>query len=98
MEKKEFRFGKKNRLRYPYRNWTLVSVPDNVTWFRSYTKLTGTHGFNTESIKNGNPFNSIFLSLDQVSAIVHSPIGNYVATLEGRPGEKGAAVRIYCNW
>ena len=52
----------------------------------------------TESIKNGNPFNSIFLSLDQVSAIVHSPIGNYVATLEGRPGEKGAAVRIYCNW
>lgn len=25
-------------------------------------------------------------------------MGNYIATLEGRPGEKGAAVRIYCNW
>ena len=37
-------------------------------------------------------------TMDQVSVIVHSPIGNYVATLEGQPGEKSAAVRIYCNW
>ena len=33
--KKSFGFRKKNRHRY--RNWSLVSVPDNETWFRSYT-------------------------------------------------------------
>ena len=28
--------GKKNRLRYRYRNWTFVSVPDTETWFPSH--------------------------------------------------------------
>ena len=37
-------------------------------------------------------------TIDQVRVLVHSPIGNYVASLEGRPGDKNAAVRIYCNW
>ena len=39
--KKKFRFRKKKfRLWYRYRNWTLVSVPDTETWFRSYTNLS----------------------------------------------------------
>ena len=38
-EKKEFRFRKKKiQLRYRYRNWTLVLVPDTETWFLSHTK------------------------------------------------------------
>ena len=42
-EKKKFQFRKKKfLLRYRYRNWTLVSVPDTKTWFRSYTKCNAT--------------------------------------------------------
>jgi hypothetical protein len=33
-----------------------------------------------------------------VSELLHSPIGNYVATLEGKRGKKGASVRVYVNW
>ena len=35
--KKSFGFRKRNHHRY--RNWSLVSVPDTETWFRSYTSL-----------------------------------------------------------
>ena len=34
----------------------------------------------------------------QICELVHSPIGNYVATLEGSRGSKGASVRVYVNW
>ena len=37
-DKKKFRFRKKKfRIRYWYRNWTLVLVPNTVNWFRLYT-------------------------------------------------------------
>ncbi len=39
-----------------------------------------------------------FSTIDHVSQLVYSPVGNYVATLEGKPGEKASAVRIYANW
>jgi hypothetical protein len=49
-------------------------------------------------LKKASQVSHTFPTIDQVAEIVHSPIGNYVATLEGKPGEKGACVRIYCNW
>jgi hypothetical protein len=36
--------------------------------------------------------------LFEVSDLLHSPVGNYVATLEGKRGKKGASVRVYVNW
>ncbi|CAH0391907.1 unnamed protein product [Bemisia tabaci] len=42
-----------------------------------------------------------FPTIDQVDTIVHSRIGNYVATLErkkARYGSEGAYVRVYANW
>ena len=37
--KKSFSFGKKDRLQNRYRNWTLVSVPNTETEFRSHTTM-----------------------------------------------------------
>ena len=36
--------------------------------------------------------------LFQVSELLYSTVGNYVATLEGNRGKKGASVRVYVNW
>ena len=33
-----------------------------------------------------------------MSELLYSPVGNYVATLEGKRGKKGASVRVYVNW
>ena len=36
--------------------------------------------------------------LVQVTELLYSPVGNYVGTLEGKRGKKGASVRVYVNW
>ncbi|TRY75729.1 hypothetical protein TCAL_09858 [Tigriopus californicus] len=39
-----------------------------------------------------------FQTIDRVHDILHCPVGNYLATLEGFPGDPGASVRVYLNW
>jgi hypothetical protein len=34
----------------------------------------------------------------QVTELLYSRVGNYVGTLEGKRGKKGASVRVYVNW
>lgn len=39
-----------------------------------------------------------FQTIDRVHEILYCPIGSYLATLEGYPGDAGASVRVYLNW
>ena len=39
-----------------------------------------------------------FQTVDRVSRVEYSPVGKYLATLEGLPGERGSGVRAYINW
>jgi hypothetical protein len=39
-----------------------------------------------------------FQTIDRVHILVHSVVGDYLASLEGVPGERGASVRAYVNW
>eukprot|EP00095_Tigriopus_kingsejongensis_P008125 maker-scaffold256_size235750-snap-gene-0.9 protein:Tk08125 transcript:maker-scaffold256_size235750-snap-gene-0.9-mRNA-1 annotation:"hermansky-pudlak syndrome 3 protein" len=39
-----------------------------------------------------------FQTIDRVTTLLHCPVGNYLATLEGLPGDDGASVRVYLNW
>ena len=73
-----------------------VSRPLASTLAGSNTLLTAIDNLNVEvrDLKKAAELTHSFHTIDHVSEIVHSPIGNYVATLEGNPGDKGAAIRL----
>ena len=77
-----------------------IPNPTAVAMAGQNVLLMATENLHVEvrDLKNSGKVSHTFPVIDHVTVMLHSPIGNYVATLEGQPGEKGAAVRIYCNW
>lgn len=79
---------------------TSVPPPVATAMAGQHLLLVATDSLQVEvrDLKKAAKVTHTFQTIDQVSQLAHCPIGNYVATLEGKPGEKGASVRIYCNW
>ena len=77
-----------------------IPSPTAVAMAGQNILLMATENLNVEvrDLKKAGQVTHTFPVINLVSSIVFSPIGNYVATLEGEPGEKGANVRIYSNW
>ena len=79
---------------------TASPVPLATAMAGQSTLLVATENLQVEvrDLKKAAQVSHTFQTIDNVSQLVYSPVGNYVATLEGKPGDKASAVRIYCNW
>ena len=68
---------------------------------------TENHQIQVHNLKKSTLLSHSFQTLDRAIEVVHSPVGNYVVTLEGnrdlaedkdKKNGSGTSVRVYINW
>ena len=68
---------------------------------------TENHQIQVHNLKKSTLLSHSFQTLDRAIEVVHSPVGNYVVTLEGNrdlvedndtKNGSGTSVRVYINW
>ena len=68
---------------------------------------TENHQIQVHNLKKSTLLSHSFQTLDRAIEVVHSPVGNYVVTLEGnrdlaeekdKNNGSGTSVRVYINW
>ena len=68
---------------------------------------TENHQIQVHNLKKSTLLSHSFQTLDRAIEVIHSPVGNYVVTLEGnrdlaedndKKNGSGTSVRVYINW